>query len=108
VIVTPTGNQVIVVHKSYSFDWSPDGSRFARVDGDRPESYRLENNVYVLRIADLEPVRLVAGGDRPDWSPDGSAVAFERPLSAAPSPGCWTELRLVTVRTGRQAKLLGC
>jgi Tol biopolymer transport system component/DNA-binding winged helix-turn-helix (wHTH) protein len=80
--------------------FSPDGSQVAFTwNGERQDNY----DIYVKSMSSETPLRLTTGPEmdaRPQWSPDGRYIAFERHL-----PGGRTALMLIPPLGGAERKL---
>lgn len=59
--------------------WSPDGRRLAFGLGYDPDT------IYVVG-ADGSGPRLIARGENPEWSPDGSRISYDKDLGGVPGP----------------------
>ena len=80
--------------RDHSPRWSPDGNRIAFVsERQSPDLTGLaaeKSQLYVMDMAGGEPVRLTAcpgGVSSPEWSPDGSAIAFVSRVDRDGAPG---------------------
>ena len=77
-------NPVRLTHNSVSDShptWSPDGSKIAFASGHGRDSEDFGKDIYVMNADGTNPVRLTempryAFATNPQWSPDGSKIAF--------------------------------
>jgi TolB protein len=60
--------------------WSPDGDRLA-FSSNRGPGVRF--GIYLTRLDGGEPPRRITSGLAPDWSPEGTAIVFERLVDGA-------------------------
>ena len=70
-----TGSRRLPTGKLAAFwpSWSPDGKHLVFATGKKPEHSAL----YVVRADGSGRTLLARGGTAPDWSPDGTAIAYQ-------------------------------
>lgn len=83
-------------HTAASF--SPDGSMVAFAQSDDTGS-----NIWVKNLAEGDPIQIVAGGDRPRWSPRNDQIIFMRP----PERRGWSAIWSVPPLGGPARLLIG-
>jgi dipeptidyl aminopeptidase/acylaminoacyl peptidase len=122
--IDPTGGEAEALTASEEgvtgFAWSPDGNRIAYTATDpEPEALKARNKKYgefeivdadhrmthlwVLDVATKEARRLTEGAFTVggfDWSPDGTAIAFDHRVNDDPANGGTADISIVTVATG--------